>query len=203
VNIRRCLGVLAASFLLAQGLAAQTRSSTSKLLLTFGLNGTSINAEGGLDQDETGPGIHFGAGWGFSPRFAAFLDFAGASIDTGDDDYVLSHVDLGLRFHFANSNKAFIPYLEGAFTGRSAKLDEQNVNGNDDVDVEISGGGFTLGGGILYFFNPKWAFNAHLKWTTGEFSRVRVENVTVDGFEVDARTLRLGIGLTWFPMGSR
>lgn len=170
--------------------------------MTFGLNGTSIKVEN-LDQDDTGPGLHLGAGYGFSSRFALFIDAAGASIKGQDDDYVLSHVDVGLRFHFANSNRAFIPYLEGAFTGRAAALDDQNVDGNDDVDVEISGGGFSLGGGILYFFNPKWAFNAHVKWTTGEFSTVRVENVTVSGFELDATSARVGIGLSWFPQGSR
>ena len=202
MHIRRILGLAVASLVLAQGIEGQARSNTSKFFLTFGANGTSIKAEN-IDQDETGPGLHLGAGYGFSSRFAVFLDAAGASIKSGDDDYVLSHVDIGLRFHFANSNRAFIPYIEGAFTGRAAGLDDQNIDGNDDVDVEISGGGFSLGGGILYFFNPKWAFNAHVKWTTGEFSRVRVENVTVDGFDIDATSARVGIGLSWFPQRSR
>jgi hypothetical protein len=202
VHIRRSFGLLASCLLLSQGLAAQTRSNTSKLFLTGGVNWTSIDSED-LEQDKGGPGLHFGVGYGFSSRFAAFIDVVGASIDNGDDDYTLSHVDLGLRFHFANRSKSFIPYIEGAFTGRSAKLDEQNVNGNDDVDVEVSGGGFSLGGGLLYFFNPKWALNAHLKWTGGEFSRVRVENVTIDNLDFDATTVRLGIGLTWFLQGTR
>jgi hypothetical protein len=202
VHLRRALGAAAVSLLLTQGVAAQTRSTTSNFFLTFGVNGTSIDSDD-LNQDKGGPGLHVGGGYGFGSRFAVFLDAAGASIDQGEDDYILSHVDLGVRFHFGDRTKAFRPYIEGAFTGRAASLDDQNIDGNDDVDVEISGGALSVGGGILYFFNPKWAFNAHLKWSTGEFSRVRVENVTVDGFDVDATTVRVGLGLSWFPAGSR
>jgi hypothetical protein len=202
VHILRNLGFAVATLVLAQGVDAQTRSGTSKFFLTFGVNGTSIDSED-LNQDKAGPGLHIGGGYGFSSRFAVFLDAAGASIDGGDDDYILSHVDLGLRFHFGDRTKAFIPYIEGAFTGRSAALDDQNIDGNDDIDVEISGGGFTVGGGLLYFFNPRWAFNAHLKWTTGEFSRVRVENVSIDNLDFDAKTLRVGVGLSWFPSSGR
>jgi hypothetical protein len=188
---------------LASGVFAQSRSNTAKLSVTFGLNGTAIMSDDLNADQESGPGVHVGVGYGFSPRFALFLDAYGASIKSDDDDYVLSHVDLGLRFHFANPNRAFIPYLEAALTGRGAAFDDLNVDGNDDIDLEATGGGFTLGGGILYFFNPRLAFNAHAKWTKGEFSRVRVENVTVSGFEIDATSVRIGVGLTWFPQGAR
>lgn len=203
MHFKRISSLAAASLLLSHGTFAQPRSNTAKLSFTFGINGTAISSEDLDNARRSGPGLHLGAGYGFSSRFAVFIDAAGANIQSEDDDYMLSHVDLGLRFHFANPNRAFIPYLEGAFTGRAAAFDDQTIEGNDDIDVEASGGGFTLGGGILYFFNPRWAFNAHVKWTTGEFSRVRVENVTVDGFDIDAKTTRLGIGLSWFPQGSR
>jgi hypothetical protein len=35
----------------------------------------------------------------------------------------------------------------------------------------------------------------------GEFSRIQVNNVTVDGFAIDATSARFNMGFTWFPMG--
>ena len=40
-----------------------------------------------------------------------------------------------------------------------------------------------------------------LKWTTGQFSRVQVDNMSVDGFAIDATSARFNMGFTWFPMG--
>lgn len=199
---RRIAWLAAASLILSHSLYAQ-RSNTAKLSFTFGIHGAALTSDDLSDDQQSGPGLHLGAGYGFSSRFAVFLDAYGASIKVRDEDRILSHIDIGIRFHFANPNRAFVPYLEGAFTGRAMTFDDQNVDGNDDIDVEASGGSFTIGGGVLVYFNPKWAFNAHVKWTGGEFSRIRVENVSIDGFDIDATTTRVGIGLSWFPMGSR
>jgi len=71
------------------------------------------------------------------------------------------------------------------------------------VDLEISGGGFTFGGGVKYHVAPAWALGASLRWTVGEFSTVKVNNVSVDGFEIDATSTRLTVGVTWRPMLAR
>jgi hypothetical protein len=41
---------------------------------------------------------------------------------------------------------------------------------------------------------------ASLRWTTGEFSTVEFNNVSIDGFELDATSTRLNLGVTWRPM---
>ena len=58
------------------------------------------------------------------------------------------------------------------------------------MDVEITGAGFTLGGGLLYFFNRSLGFSTDLKWTTGEFDKVKVGRVSVDGLDIDATSSR-------------
>jgi hypothetical protein len=71
------------------------------------------------------------------------------------------------------------------------------------VNLEISGGGLTFGGGIQYYVAPAWALGANLRWTVGEFSTVKFNNVSIDGFELDATSTRLNFGLTWRPMMGR
>ena len=75
--------------------------------------------------------------------------------------------------------------------------------GTQTVDVEVSGSGFSFGGGFLYFFNPKWALDVGLNVTTGEFDTVKFDNISISGFEIDATSARLKVGVTWFPMSGR
>jgi hypothetical protein len=204
VHIRRIIGFIAAAVLTTTGADAQIRSNTSKFFVNFGVNGTSIsgNEDDLGDERRSGGGLSLGIGYGFTSRFAIFLDGSAASVDGDGGDFVLSHGDLGARLHFSDQSKKLIPYLEVALTARSAS--PESLGDDDEAeDIEISGTGLTVGGGILYFFNPRWAFNAGLKWSTGEFDKVRVGNVTVDGLEIDATSTRLNLGLSWFPMGSR
>jgi opacity protein-like surface antigen len=98
-----------------------------------------------------------------------------------------------------------VPFIEGGISARVAGQDDIEVvdeegGASQEVDLEISGGGFTFGGGIQYHVAPAWALGAGLKWTVGEFSTVKVNNVSVDGFELDATSTRLNFGVTWRPM---
>ena len=72
--------------------------------------------------------------------------------------------------------------------------------GSQQVDLEISGGGFTFGGGLQYHVAPPVSLGASLRVTVGEFTTVKINNVSVDGFELDATSTRLTIGVTWWPM---
>ena len=56
-----------------------------------------------------------------------------------------------------------------------------------------------FGGGVAFYATRKLAITGAIDWGTGEFTDVTVDNVTVTGFEVDATTTRLNVGLTWFP----
>jgi hypothetical protein len=47
------------------------------------------------------------------------------------------------------------------------------------------------------------ALNAGLKWTKGEFNKVKFENVSVEGLDIDATSARLNVGLTFFLGGQR
>jgi opacity protein-like surface antigen len=195
-------------FALAAGaadLSAQARSTTRGFHLGAGLNGSSIKAdvedeETGLEADrESGAGISLTAGYNFTPQFGLLITFSGASIDSDEGgSYGLGHGDLAGRFSFANPASPLVPYLELGVT--SVALVEEV----EDEDVQISGTGITGAVGINYFFSPKLALDANLRFTSGELDTLKIggESVTTeDG--IDVTTGRINIGISWFPGGGR
>jgi len=199
------LGVLAHG-IVSTPATAQVRSGTSGVFIGAALNGSAIKADD-LDSDtENGGGLTLQLGYGFTPKFALFFEGAGAAMDS-EGPWTLAHFDFGARYHFANSSRALVPFLEAAFSGRAGRGDDAvfyDENGNPQTGrMEITGGGFTVGGGLLYFFNPKLALNTQLKLTTGEFTTVKFRNVSIDGFEIDATSTRFNIGISWFPVGTK
>jgi hypothetical protein len=184
--------------------AGAARSSTSRFFATFLVNNSALTVEGDKTA-EVGNGVTLGIGYGFTSRFALFVEGVGATIHGGGESYVLSHFDVGARYHFTRSERAFVPYVEGALSERMASITDMTVQDSNGAtylgDMDVSGTGFTIGGGVLYFMNPKWALNANLKWTTGEFSTVKFGSISISGLEMDARSTRMNLGLSWFPRG--
>lgn len=184
---------------------AQGKSGTSGIFLGASLNGSAIKADDLNEDAESGGGLTLQLGYGFTKNFALFLEGTGSSMQTEGSSWGLGHFDIGARYHFANPSRSVVPFLEAAFTGRAGVEDDAILI--DDLgnpytgNLEISGTGFTFGGGLLFFLNQSVALNTGLKWTMGEFSTVKFGNVSVDGLEADATSARLNLGLTWFPQG--
>ena len=181
---------------------ASIKSFTSKLFVTGALNGAAIKLDGS-DVTENGQGASLGLGYGFSPNFAMYVEATGTSMkaEDGSGNYGLGHFDLGMRYHFANVARTWIPFLDVAFSGRAASQNDVTIcNGSCQTsDLTMSGTGFTFGGGVMYYASPKLAISANLKWTTGEFDEVEFGGTTVTGLNQDATSSRFGIGLVWFP----
>ena len=213
VMLSACVGALAlpavASVASAQQPAAPLpRANTEKLMLSLSLGGASISSDEFEDERESGGGFSLEAGWGFTRSFTLLVDASGSVLGDDDDEFVLIHFDLLGRWNFASPQRAWVPFIEGGISARVAGQDDIEVvdeegGASQEVDLEISGGGFTFGGGIQYHVAPAWALGAGLKWTVGEFSTVKVNNVSVDGFELDATSTRLNFGVTWRPMLGR
>jgi len=200
--------VLLPQLLTVSPLAAQaTRSNTSKLILGLELNGTSATSKDLNVGTASGAGLTLRIGYGFTPVFALLFEGAAATVNGDNADWEVGHFDFAARFHFAKATRAVVPFLDVGLTGRSATThDAQFDNGSGGTyqgDAEVSGSGLTLGGGLLFFFSPKLALSTGLKWTVGEISTVRVNNISVSGFEADATTTRVNLGISWFPMLGR
>lgn len=202
-TLRTLLLLAAALPAAAQAQRATPTFGAKGLFLGAALNGSAIKLDefndNGGDETDSGGGLAIFGGWGFTPQLALYIEGSAARIDSDGDSWTLSHGDLGLRYHFTGATRKFVPFIQGAFTARKGSLDDVQFDDEDDVDVELTGTGFSLGGGFLYFLNQSVGLNADLKWTTGEFDKVKVGNISVDGLDIDATTSRINLGLTWFP----
>ncbi|HLL84774.1 MAG TPA: outer membrane beta-barrel protein [Longimicrobium sp.] len=185
--------------------SAQARSTTAGFHLGAALNGSSIkfdleDEETGLPiERENGAGITLTAGYNFTPQFGLLINLTGASLEVEGGSLGLGHADLAGRFSLANPATALVPYLELGVTSIALVEDEES-----DEDVTISGTGFTGAAGLNYFFSPKLALDANLRFTMGELDTFKVggNSQTIDE-GVDATTARINIGISWFPGGGR
>lgn len=182
------------------------RTNTSGLMLGLSFDASRIRSDDLNSTAESGPGVAALIGWGVTKNFAFILDASGARISSINGDYDLGHVDVGGRWHFVNRT-AFVPFAEIGYAGRIAT--KRGAILSDDTgntytgDLSILGGGVSLGGGLEYFVTPGIALGGAFKWTSGQFTQVKFDNVTVDGLELDATSARFNMGFTWYPMGGK
>jgi opacity protein-like surface antigen len=193
--------LLAGTVLAAGDLDAQV-SKNSGFLLNLHLAGNSLTWDlpDTENETETGGGLGLGLGYGFGEQFALVvnLDAATVKFDNDEDDgsRALAHFDIGGRVNFGSTASAVRPYVNAALSGVA-----EGTSADDGEDaVTISGGGFTVGGGLQYFFSPKFALDAAVQGTFGEFTKIQVGDLSQD-IDEDAkfRTARLQVGVTWHP----
>ncbi|HET9948447.1 MAG TPA: outer membrane beta-barrel protein [Longimicrobiales bacterium] len=188
--------------LLLTGTAQAQESTTRGFNLGFHLSGASISPEDGDSSEGGGAGLTLG--YGINRTVQLFLQLDGTAFDVDDaaiqGDWEMGHADLGVRFHFANSLRWWVPYLQAALSGRAVGVDDAVVQGQTERhDVSFAGGAFSLSGGILLYFNETLAADLQLIWSNGEFTEIEVENVTISDLEIDAETTRLNVGISWWP----
>ena len=145
-------------------------------------------------------------GWGITKNIALALDLSGAQISSVDGNYNLGHADIGARWHFVNRT-AFVPFVDVGYGGRALMKRDVTLTdalGNTSTGtLTYMGAGLSYGGGLQYFVTPGVAFGGSFKWTTGRFSEVRFENLTVEDLQLDASSARFNMGFTWYPMSHR
>jgi hypothetical protein len=181
--------------------AAAQRSTTRGFTLGAHLQGASLSLDGG-DADNGG-GFGIRGGYGFNRRFTGYLEIDGVVFDTPNPDYGgywgLAHVDLGVRFNFANSLRRWVPFLEGAIGAQAVNVDRATVDGEVIEDLHFDGGAASLGGGVAFFATERLAIEALLKLSGGRFDRITMGSVTRSDLDVEASSSRLKIGIAWWP----
>jgi hypothetical protein len=192
---------MTALFLAASSASSQV-STTRGLSLGFHLGGASLAVEGGDASGGGGGGIR--VGYGLNRVITLYAQLDGAQVDVQNSDalagsWSLAHADIGARFHFANSLRRWVPYLQAAFSTRAVSVNEATANEESVGDVSFSGGAFTFGGGLMFYLSRTWALDADLAFTSGEFTSIDVGSFSVDGLDVDAQSTRFNIGVTWWP----
>jgi len=201
--MRRNLTALSLSALLASAATAPLcaqESTTRGFNIGIHASGASLQVD---DERSNAGGGGLWIGYGFNRTVQLFLQLDGAEFDVEDTNvdgtWTMGHVDLGARFHFANSLRMWVPYLQAAISARGVSVDNAVVNGSPETDVGFYGGAFTIGGGILLYFTETLAADIQFAGSFGEFTQIKVNNVTVSGLNVDAQSTRLNLGLSWWP----
>ncbi len=193
--------VLLATLTTSAPLIAQ-ESTTRGFNVGVHLSGQSITPEDGDRSNAGGAGLFLG--YGFNRTIQLFLQFDGGEFDVQnaavEGDWAMAHGDLGVRFHFANSLRSWVPYLQAALSGRAVSVSNGALNQvTQSEDITLSGAAFTVGGGILFYFNETLAADLQLALSGGRFTDVKVGTVTYNNAEVDAQSTRFNIGVSWWP----
>lgn len=194
------LGLAAA--LTVAPLSAQ-QSTTRGFVIGAHLGGSSLKVEDGDRNNAGGGGII--VGYGVNRTITIFGQLDGASFDVNidsdtDGTWTMGHGDLGVRFHFANSLRSFVPYLQAAFSTRIVSVTDIAASSPfAGQDVSFTGGAFTFGGGLMLYVKESIAFDLGLLFSGGTFSDVTVGNATFTGFDADAQSSRFNIGAVWWP----
>jgi hypothetical protein len=188
-------------------LAAMSRTNTSGLIFGLSLNGSALRADDLNSDTESGAGLAAQLGWGFTKNFALLVDASAARIESIGGNFNLAHLDVAGRWHFVSKSHGFVPFLEVGYSGRALAKNDVLVTDEDGTtyagNLAVLGGGVSFGGGLEYFLSRKWALGGAFKWTAGEFTQMRIDDVTIDGFGIDATSARFNMGFTWYPMGGR
>jgi Outer membrane protein beta-barrel domain len=204
--LRRLSSAGSFALLAALTLASRARSQQST---TRGFNlgihaiGASLQPKDGDRSNAGGAGLFFG--YGFNRNLELFVQLDGVQFDVQntevDGTWTMGHADLGLRYNFANSLRSWVPYVEAAITGRAVSVKDAVVNQvTQSQEVSFVGGAFTLGGGVVFYFNQKLALDLQLAWSGGKFTKVDIGSATFDLTDpLDAQSSRFDVGLSWWP----
>ena len=193
--------LLASLFLFAGPLSGQ-RSTTRGLHLGFHLEGASLKVEDG--DPAGGGGAGFRVGYGFNRIFTLYLEADGVAAEAGNPevfagDWTLGHAEIGARFHFANSLRAWVPYLEVAVGSRAAKVTNVEAGNQAWEDVNITGGAFSLGGGLYAYLTETVALEVGLKFSSGQFTKIDLGPLSLENLDIDAQSTRFQVGIVWWP----
>lgn len=181
--------------------AAAQRSTTRGFTVGAHLQGASLEVED--DDPAGGGGAGLRVGYGFNRNFAGYIEADGIRFDVENTDFggewTMAHVDLGLRYSFANSLRRWVPFLEAAIGARAVRLEDATVDGDSVGQLNFSGGALSLGGGVGFFVSEKLAIETLVKFSGGTFEQVDVGNVSVNNLDIEASSFRFKVGLAWWP----
>jgi hypothetical protein len=198
-SARLCLAGLTC-FVLPTVATAQ-ESTTRGFNLGFHLSGASLKV--GDDERSNAGGGGIVIGYGINRSLTLFAQFDGAEFDVENVDvegrWTMGHGDLGVRYHFANSLRSWVPYLQAALSGRVVSVSDAVVNQQAETDVSFAGGALTLGGGLMVYLKQTLALDLQLAWSGGEFTEVSIGNLTLSGLNLEAQSSRFNVGLSWWP----
>ncbi len=194
-------GLLVVCLVMFTAPAQAQRSTTRGFSLGAHLVGASLTVED--DDPVGGGGLGLHVGYGFNRRLTGYIEADGIVFDVENPDlegeWTMGHVDIGLRYNFSNSLRAWVPFLDGAIGGRRVTVDDARSEGENVGEVTFSGGALSIGGGVSFYPSEKFALQTLVKFTGGTFEQVDVGDISVRNLDIDASSFRFKFGVSWWP----
>lgn len=193
---------LIASFAGPAQVSAQV-STTRGFNLGFHLNGSTLTVDSSDPSGGGGAGLRIA--YGINRIVTLYFQGDGAQVDVQNAEslrgtWTVGHADLGVRFHFANSLRRWVPYLEAALGTRAMSVTDAVVEGQGVTgDVTFSGADLSLGGGFMVYVARTVALDVEVAFTGGEFTQIKTGLVTEGGLNIDAQSSRFNVGVAWWP----
>ena len=204
IRLRNPISLLAlpATLLLFATPSAAQESTTRGLHLGFHLQGASLSVEEADPSGGGGAGVRIG--YGINRIVTLYLEADGVAVEAGDPgnfsgSWTLAHAEFGARFHFANSLRSWVPFLDVAVGSRVASVKDVEALSQSWEDLNVTGGAFSLGGGIYAYFTETLAMEAAVKFSSGTFNEVDLGALSISNLDIDAESARFKVGLVWWP----
>ena len=134
----------------------------------------------------------------------AYADIESRGLETFDR-LTFAHVDAGVRLHLATGRRRWVPYGDLALTWWPVTdvLRDGELTNTDFT----SGPTPSVGGGFAVYLSETWALDVNVKAGKGRFVDVPIGAVRAGGTDrhsgarrnLDAASIRLGVGLSWWP----
>jgi Outer membrane protein beta-barrel domain len=183
--------------------AAGQQSTSRGLSIGLHALGTSLRVENG--DENNGGGLGLRVGYGFNRRLTGFITIDGSAVDIPQSnsfvagEWSMAHAEIGARFHFANSLRRWVPYLETSIGGRSVSIENARVNSAPAGKLSFNGPAVSVGTGLSVFVSRTWALDTNLRWTGGTFTEIDQGNIALRNLDIEAASFRFGIGVVWWP----
>jgi len=155
------------------------------------------------DLEPTGLGVYAKVGYGITQQIEVFLGYGVEGFKRKEDwdTYRNSTFDIGARFNFGATLKAFRPFLEAALSRNDLTIDPIVFdNGTELFNLNVKGFSFTAGAGLHYFVQRNLSITAMAKASFGSFDEVYLSGEEIVGFDetLDLELYRIHLGMTYF-----
>lgn len=199
--------LIATVLLVLAGDAAGQRvnSHTQGLVVGAHFEGSSLVVE---DSDRSnGGGGGALVGWAFGNGLGAFVQYDRTNVDVRNQpdvggSWMISHFDIGARYHFANPARTAVPYVQAAYTLNRVTIEEIAVVSPTPTDeLDLNGSAFTVGGGVMLHVVPAFAFEFGLLFGFGSFGDAEFDGEPVENLpKIDLQSSRFNLGMVWWPL---
>lgn len=155
------------------------------------------------DQDASGGGLGVRLGYGFSDRFTLYAGMEGGEVSgpvdfesfAKGDEYGLGYLEVGGRFHFRPDHK-LVPFADAAISMMGIVWEKNQTTNNKEIGY--GGLGASVGGGVMYFFSPRFAIEGSAAFSPGNLMERDMAGASSD-VDIAIAGVRLNVGVSFYP----